>query len=98
MTKFTRNDYILQCLAEECMEVGQRISKSLRFGSTEVQPNTLYNNITRISAEVNDLLGMIDLSHQEIPGFAIVEEQLEAKKVKFEKFFEYSKSLGIIEE
>jgi hypothetical protein len=32
-------EHLLSCLAEECAEVAQRASKSLRFGLSEVQPN-----------------------------------------------------------
>ena len=52
---------ILEIMAEECNEVGQRKSKVLRFGFEEVQPNQPLTNKERLSREVGDLLFMIHL-------------------------------------
>ena len=46
--------------AEEACEVGQRISKALRFGLTEVQAGQSLNNAERIVGEFHDLYAMLD--------------------------------------
>lgn len=57
-----RTEYLLCCLAEECTEVGQRVSKALRFGLREVQPMQPLNNAERIREEMRDLLAVGALS------------------------------------
>jgi NTP pyrophosphatase (non-canonical NTP hydrolase) len=96
--KMTREEYILQCLGEECVEVAHRVFKCNRFGMSEAQAGDHKDNITRIAEEVNDLLRIITLAHQEIFGFKITEEAKQAKMEKFEKYFGYSENLGIVEE
>lgn len=46
---------LLTILAEECCEVGQRVSKALRFGVNEVQPGQPLTNAQRIAEELGDL-------------------------------------------
>lgn len=43
-----RHEHLLSILAEECCEVGQRVSKALRFGLDEVQPGQDLSNAERI--------------------------------------------------
>ena len=45
----TRQEYLLICLGEECDEVGQRVTKALRFGLSEVQHGQPLNNGDRIT-------------------------------------------------
>ena len=51
---------LLTILAEECCEVGQRVSKALRFGVEEIQPGQPLTNAQRISEEVGDIMGVVD--------------------------------------
>ena len=51
---------LLTILMEECAEVQQRASKMLRFGVNEVQPGQAATNAERLSAEVGDLLHLIN--------------------------------------
>lgn len=53
---------ILDILIEECAEVTQRATKLLRFGRDEVQPGQDITNRDRLSLEVGDLLGMIEMA------------------------------------
>lgn len=50
---------LLTLLIEECAEVQQRASKSLRFGVAEVQSGQPLNNTERMCEEVGDLLEVI---------------------------------------
>lgn len=53
---------ILVILMEECAEVAVRTSKLIRFGRDECQPGQMHSNRARLSAEVGDLLAMIDMA------------------------------------
>jgi len=50
---------LLTILAEECCEVGQRVSKALRFGIWEVQPEQKLTNAERIEIELGDLIAVM---------------------------------------
>lgn len=52
---------LLTILAEECCEVGQRVSKALRFGIDEIQPGQDLTNAERIMQEVGDLLAVLGM-------------------------------------
>lgn len=56
-------EYLLTTLSEECTEVAQRVSKSLRFGLDEVQPGQSMSNADRICLELDDLHGTLKLLH-----------------------------------
>ena len=47
----TKVDLLLDCLAEECAEVIQRVCKAQRFGLREVQPGQEMTNADRILYE-----------------------------------------------
>ena len=53
---------LLVILAEECAEVAQRVSKLLRFGADEIQPDQPDTNAARLGFEVGDLQVMVDLA------------------------------------
>ena len=57
-----REAELLACLIEECAEVQQRATKMLRFGVLEVQPGQPCSNMQRLSAEVGDLLEVLDVA------------------------------------
>lgn len=88
----TREQLLLICLAEECNEVAQRASKALRFGLHEVQPGQPYDNSQRLTDELIDLLGVMELLEQE--KMIVMPQNLEtliAKKgEKFEKYRKFS--------
>jgi NTP pyrophosphatase (non-canonical NTP hydrolase) len=89
----TEQELLLTCLAEECMEVAQRVTKALRFGLEEVQPGQPHNNAERITGELNDLFAVaMMLEGKGLPRFGRV-EALDAKKAKVRKYLDYS--LGI---
>lgn len=93
----TRTELLLLQTGEECAEITQRISKSLRFGLLEVEPGQDKNNMVRLSDEVNDLLGMIEMLKNE--GLIIVlQEKIWAKMDKVEKYLEYSRTCGRLTE
>lgn len=92
----TEQEWLLICLMEECSEVSHRISKALRFGLEEVQPNQSFDNSQRIALELDDLMAVVDMlqcmSVIELPNA----DNQAAKKAKVKKYMEYAKSLGNI--
>ena len=95
----TRQEYLLICLAEECDEVGQRVSKALRFGLSEVQPGQPLNNGARILEEIHDLLSVLAILQREgvLPSPPLFpDDTIAAKLAKIEKFMAISREQGIL--
>lgn len=93
-----RNEHLLSCLAEECAEVAQCVSKALRFGLLEVQPGQSLTNAERIAQELNDLVAVAELVEEAglVPStgtFAAIEQ----KKAKVRLFMEYAESVGALQ-
>lgn len=94
----TENEHLLSCLAEECNEVAQRVSKALRFGLNEIQPGQPLTNAQRISLELTDLCGVVTmlLSRNlivDVDPAGVIEKQ-----AKIEKFMKYARELGTIQD
>ncbi len=80
---------LLTILAEECCEVGQRVSKALRFGVNEIQPGQPLTNAQRISEELGDLFSVVDhLVELGVLDWADVDVAHVAKDIKLEKFLQ----------
>lgn len=93
-----RCDHLLWLLAEECVEVAQRVSKAARFGLDEIQPGQFLTNEERIVGELADLQATIDILHDEgMLKTRITLEMNRAKKAKVEKFLAYSKECGTLD-
>jgi hypothetical protein len=94
----TREEHLQVIAMEECDELSQRLSKALRFGMDEVQPDAAANpdgltNRDRIAIEYNDLIAamrMLGLD-QQVPA-------LQAdKEAKVERFLEHSAACGTLQ-
>lgn len=90
----TEEEHLLCCLAEECAEVAQRVSKALRFGLDEIQPGQPLNNAERIVGEFVDLLAVMDeLTERQILDAGDMNTRMaahEAKRAKVRRYLEYS--------
>lgn len=94
----TVEQYLLICLSEECAEVSQRVTKSLRFGLDEVQPGQEDGNVTRLTAEVTDLLAVLEMLQEAgVPVLSGDRTAIIAKKDKVGQFMEYSREQGTLE-
>lgn len=98
--KLNRKQHLLVILAEECNEVAQRVTKSLRFGIDEIQPGDNKNNAERIKYELNDLLAIVEMLQKEkiLPDVITDREMMELKKQKVEHYLEYCKKIGTLTE
>lgn len=91
-----RAEHLLTCLAEECAEVSQRVSKALRFGLSEVQPGQCKDNARRIADELGDLYAVaLILANEGI--IPLAEAPLTAKLEKIESFMEISREQGVLQ-
>lgn len=96
----TRLEHLLTILSEECMETGQRISKAARFSLNEIQAGHSLNNAKRINYEFNDILAVMELIKAET-GYDLAvrdEESIATKKLNVEKYINYSKECGTLED
>lgn len=94
-----RKEHLLQIVSEECNEVGQRASKAIRFGLSEVQTGQELNNAQRLIYEFNDLVAVMDMLFQEghIP-YVFDHLMQQKKKAKVEEFLLHSKDQGTLME
>jgi len=93
----TKRENLLTCLAEECAEVAQRVSKALRFGLDEIQPGQTLTNAERIAQELNDLVAVAELLEEcgAVPRNQTIAD-IERKKSKLAAFLEYSRECGTV--
>lgn len=99
----TRDEYLLDVVAEECAEIQQAVSKILRFGPRSFHPNNpVVSNSEQMLVEYYQLEAMIAM----LLDFGIVnplnatdiDRIREYKKEKVKKYMEVSKSLGCLTE
>lgn len=96
--KLTKEQYLLNCLAEECAEVIQRVTKSLRFGLDEVQEGQTLTNAESLVYEYNDVLAVME-ELKEITKLSNVgcPAQMALKTSKLRKYLGYAKRIGVVE-
>lgn len=96
--KVNRPVYLLILLIEECAEIIHRSCKAIRFGMEEVQPGQELNNKTRLQMEMLNHAVVTELLLQEgiIRPFGMPSE-IDAKRVKIQKYMLYSQKCGILE-
>lgn len=94
----TREEHLLLCLAEECAEVAQRVSKALRFGLDEVQEGQALSNRERITEELYDLVAVATICDREglVLGVIPNDRAIQRKLAKIEKYFAISREQGTL--
>ncbi len=96
--KLDNTSYLLVCAMEECAEVQQSISKTLRFGLEDFYKEAPTNQ-ERIALEWIDLIAimeeLISAGVLILPNNA--DELIQRKKGKIAQFMEYSKERGMLE-
>lgn len=109
------SEHLLTIAAEECMEIAleaallaQRLSKALRFGLDETQPNNHESNRTRIVQnyekllqEGNDLRGVLALlqlapAQDTFERVNVDNDAVLAKQEKVKRFLLYSSQCGTL--
>ncbi|PTX95736.1 hypothetical protein [Opitutus sp. ER46] len=94
----TENEHLLEIVAEECVEVAQRISKALRFGTSEIQPNQPYTNAERVMHEYADLIAIVEMCQGRSLLPDVERWRIEEKKAKIDRFLQYARQCGTVTE
>jgi len=92
-----KTEHLLVILSEECGEVIQIVSKILRFGEYDHDPNNPEScNLDLMVKEINDILGVVELLDEHEYDLSRVgnRNDIENKKSKVEFYMKYSKNLG----
>lgn len=94
----TNEQYLLIKLAEEASELAQIALKTAQFGAYEQYEKSDKNNIGRVNAEFNDLLGVAALINDEC-DFKIDADpvEIEKKMNKVNYYRHYSADLGMVD-
>lgn len=95
-----KTEHLLTCLAEEGAEIGQDVSKILRFGLDDLYVKKGGDtNRERLITELNDLLGVCDLLVDVgvLPAEWANPAKQDAKYEKVIKYMNYSKERGTLE-
>ena len=95
-----RQEHLLTCLAEECTEVGKRVSKALRFGLDEVQRDQSLTNRERVVEELVDLIAVAEICRDEglIRNFFPLQEEIIAKRAKIERYMRIAREQGVLQD
>ncbi len=106
----TKTEHLLFILSEECAEVAQRCSKAARFTleerqshnniATELTSESDYSNGQRIALELTQLIAVAEMLNEidAFPDGYGHQHLIDSKKYKVEKFLEYSKKVGTLDD
>lgn len=91
-------EHLLTCLAEECAEIQQAVSKALRFGLDDGAPWADTTNAQDIESEYVELVAVIDLCREHgiivQPGDS--KEMYDAKRDRVKKYMLYARERGAL--
>lgn len=87
-------EHMLVCMAEECSEITQIISKTLRFGLHSTYKEQ--TNIERLSAEVNDFMGTLEMLIDTGLEINISMEAIAAKRKKILMYMDVARECGTL--
>lgn len=98
----TKAEYLLTCLIEECAEVQQDVTKSIRFGLADRYPADAPTNQEKLMVEILHVLAVVELLEQDEVLDAVdadlYNKILEDKKKKTKRWMRYSRECGTLEE
>lgn len=91
-----RTEHLLICLAEECAEVQQAITKALRFGLDDGYPNAGTTNAQEIGREFIDVVAVMEM----LVDFGVIKlppnrlARTEQKKSRVTEYMVYAEQRG----
>ena len=94
-----RLEHLLTILVEECAEVQQASTKTLRFGLEEGRDLSAMeygNNVQRLRHEINDVLAMVEMLESEGLNLSPDTALIARKQAKVEKYLRYSIECGTL--
>lgn len=93
-----KEQMLLTLLSEECAEVAQLASKSIRFGLDSYEPLTGVSNIDGLHNELIDIIAVVQYLNYEYNfnfDFDNIDwKAVAAKKERIDKYMKYSVNLG----
>jgi len=91
-------EHLLTCLAEECAELQQAISKALRFGLQDRYPGSNTTNAQDIAKESIEVLALIELLQEQ--GIILkprgTKDMVNAKRNRVNEYMKYAKTTGAL--
>jgi NTP pyrophosphatase (non-canonical NTP hydrolase) len=88
-----KTEHLLVILGEEAAEVAHRVSKALRFGLGDIDPQRHETARRVLERELGDLMAVA-----EILDLKIHDEDKAAKREKLKKYMAYAKAVGTLED
>ena len=93
-----RTEHLLVCLAEECAEVQQAVSKALRFGLGDGYPGSGSTNAQDIARELMDLHAVMEMLV--VAGLIVIPsdmfEKTCEKKARVMEYMDYAEERGTL--
>lgn len=92
-------EHLLTCLAEECAEIQQAISKALRFGLDDGHPEKTTTNAQDIAKECVDIIAIIEMLEDEgiLKKIGTI-QAINQKKIQVLHYMKYAKERGTLSE
>ena len=88
-------EHLLTCLAEECAEIHQAVSKALRFGIDDKYKETTPRQ--DIESEFTDLVAIVELLEEEgIMTIGTTQIEIDQKKARVRKYMDYAREHGTL--
>ena len=93
-----KTEHLLIILSEECAELSKNVSKALRFGLEDKEPNQDLTNQEKIVSEFNDLYSVMMMIVEDvgIPNILTI-EAINKKKEKVLKYMKYAEEHGKVD-
>lgn len=93
-----KKEHLLICLAEECAEVSQAVSKALRFGLDYGYPDTNRTNKSDIQKEIIDVIAVAQMLMSEgiLDPIDLVHSGIVEKQEKVKRYMEHAKITGAL--
>lgn len=91
----TVREHLLICLGEELNEMGQEVSKCLRFSDEHRYQVT--SNVERLSIEYSQMLAVVIKLQELGVDIRFLPDEMEKKFKRLDEFMEISRGMGTLE-
>lgn len=93
-----KTEHLLTCLAEECAEVQQSVTKALRFGLDDGYPGTDRTNRGDLANELTDLFAVLEMLEDDgiLERRGSMRKEIDQKKAKVCEFMRYAEQRGTL--
>jgi len=91
----TRQEYLLNCLQEEAIEIAHAASKCIRFTPLDGHHSKTSTNIEDLEREIRDFMTVLNMLEDELKleiDISICKDKI----ARVEHFMDYSRNLGVL--